>query len=275
MSVKTYLINLFSFLYAAHCSANSSGHLCVFSARFLTIPFNACSPMLPENLFAEQYFSMFRGIFAKACIFGKFHPQPSSLGKQSFIILMRTPRTLEERCTCGRGCGSFTQRLNDKYSFRQLLNLFKEIFLSFISFHINFGLKCMCIIQSNTKQSPTLSEPHILIPSVIQLRMDMHGKSLSLCCSASFTKQRCKSLHDFLSFSLNLVPPIRLSRQPNMCFSKPVPVQLTCNILAGADPSNPYTSSPKGILSNVLEIYFCTNLLDHPQSKMLVSIPLM
>jgi hypothetical protein len=51
-----------------------------------------------------------------------------------------------------------------------------------------------------------------------------------------------------------LVPQISLSRQPNMFFSKPVP--LTCDILAGTDPSNPHTSSPKETFSNALEIYF-------------------
>jgi hypothetical protein len=63
--------------------------------------------------------------------------------------------------------------------------------------------------QSNTNRLPTLSEPHILVPSVIPLRMDMRGKSLSLCCSASLTKQWCKSSNDSLSF-FELVPPINL-----------------------------------------------------------------
>jgi hypothetical protein len=121
------------------------------------------------------------------------HPQPSSLGKHSFIRLMRLPRALEDRRTCDCGCGSFTQCLNNKYSFRQFLNLLKEIFLSLISFHINFCPECVCITKSNTKQLLTLSEHHILVPSVIPLRMGMHGKSLSLHCSASLTKQWCKS----------------------------------------------------------------------------------
>ncbi len=59
---------------------------------------------------------------------------------------------------------------------------------------------CMHYTKSKTKQLLTLLKPHILVPSVIPLRMDMHGKSLSLCCSASLTKLRCKSLNDSSSF---------------------------------------------------------------------------
>jgi hypothetical protein len=84
--------------------------------------------MLPEKLFADPNFSMLYGILAKACILGKFHPQPSSLGKNFFIRLMRTPRAFEDCLTCDLGCGSLTQHSNDKYSFRQFLNFFKEIF---------------------------------------------------------------------------------------------------------------------------------------------------
>jgi hypothetical protein len=50
---------------------------------------------------------------------GKFHPQPSSLGKHSFIRLMRIPRASKYCFTCDLGCGSLTQHSNDKYSFRQ------------------------------------------------------------------------------------------------------------------------------------------------------------
>ncbi len=60
--------------------------------------------------------------------------------------------------------------------------------------------------------------------------------------------------HQIIPYLFYLVSPIRLSRQPNMCFSKPVP--LTCNILAGADPNNPYASSPKETLSNALKTLF-------------------
>jgi hypothetical protein len=75
----------------------------------------------------------------------------------------------------------------------------------------------------------------------------------------------------YLFFELE--PPIKLSRQPNMCFSKPVP--LTGNISAGTDPSNPYFRSPKGTFSKALEMFFYINLLNHPQFNLLVSIPLM
>jgi hypothetical protein len=130
-------------------------------------------------------------ILAKACILGRFHPQPSSLGKHFFTNLMKMPRAFKDWQTCGRGCGSLTQHSNDKYSFRQFLIFFKEIFLSFISFHINFCPECVCITQSNIKQLPTCSDLHISVPSVNPFCIDMCGKSLSLCCSASLTKQRC------------------------------------------------------------------------------------
>jgi hypothetical protein len=86
--------------------------------------------------------------------------------------------------------------------------------------------------QSNTKQLPTCSDLHILAPSVIPFRIDMRGKSLSLCYSAL---------------------PIKLSRQPNMCLSKPVP--LTCNISAGTDPRNPYFRSAKGTFSKAFKMF--------------------
>ncbi len=155
--------------------------LCL-SAWFLTIPFNALSHLLPEKLFADPNFSMFWGILAKICIFGKFHPQPSSLGKHSFIRLMRLPRVIKDWRICDRGCGSFTQYLNNKYSFRQFLNLFKEIFLSFVSFHINFCPECVCITKVTQSSYQLFQHYTFLVPSVIPLRMDMHGKSLSFCC---------------------------------------------------------------------------------------------
>ncbi len=75
----------------------------------------------------------------------------------------------------------------------------------------------------------------------------------------------------YLFFKLG--PPIKLSRQPHMCLSKPVP--LMCNISAGTVPSNPYFRSPKGTFSKALEMFFCIYLLNHPQSNELVSFPLM
>ncbi len=142
--------------------------------------------------------------FSKGMHFGsKFHPQPSSLRKNSFIRLMRMPKASKDCLTCNLGCGSLTQHSNDKYSFRQFLIFFKEIVLSFISFHTNFCLEWVCMAQSNTKQLPTCLDPHILVPSVIPFCIDMHGKSLSLCCSASLTKHHCKSSNDSLSSFLN------------------------------------------------------------------------
>ncbi len=79
--------------------------------------------------------------------------------------------------------------------------------------------------------------------------------------------------HQMIPFFFELGPPIKLSRQPNMCLSKPVP--LRCNISAGTDPSNPFFRSPKGTFSKALEIFSCIYLLNHPQSNVLVSLPLM
>jgi hypothetical protein len=69
-------------------------------------------PLLPEKLLADPNFSMLCGILAKACILGKFHPQPSSLGKYSFIRLMRMIRAFKDCLTCDLGCGSLTQHSN-------------------------------------------------------------------------------------------------------------------------------------------------------------------
>jgi hypothetical protein len=70
--------------------------------------------MLPEIFLADPNFSMLYGVLAKACILGKFHPQPSSLGKHHFIRLMRMPRASQDYLTCDLGCGSLTQHSNDK-----------------------------------------------------------------------------------------------------------------------------------------------------------------
>jgi hypothetical protein len=88
--------------------------------------------MLPEKIFADPNFSMLCGILAKACILGKFYPQPSSLGKHSFIRLMRMPIASKDCLTCDLGCGSLPQHSNDKYSFRQFSNFSRR--LSYLSF---------------------------------------------------------------------------------------------------------------------------------------------
>jgi hypothetical protein len=127
--------------------------------------------------------------------------------------------------------------------------------------------------QSNTKQIPTCLDPHILAPSDIPFLVDICVESLS----------HFVALHPLLKNGVNhqiipylffkLGPPIKLSRQPNIILSKPVP--LTCIISAGTDPSNPYFRSPKRTFSKALEMFFCINSLNHPQSKVLVSFPLM
>ena len=61
------------------------------------------------KFFVDSNFSMLCGILAKAYILGKFHPQPSSLGKHSFIRLMRMPRTFKDCLTCDLGCAWSTQ----------------------------------------------------------------------------------------------------------------------------------------------------------------------
>ncbi len=169
---------------------------------------------------------MLCGILAKTCILGKFHPQPSSLGKHSFIRLMRIPRASKDCLTCDLGCASLTQHSNDKYNFRQFLIFFKEIVLSFISFHNNFCPEWVCMTQSTTKQLPTCLDLHILVQSVIPFRIDMRRKSLSLCCSAFFTKQRCTSsnhrkigkIYTFLTCGqLNITPKIAVQIPHRVC----------------------------------------------------------
>jgi hypothetical protein len=84
------------------------------------------------KLFADPNFSMSCGILAKACILGKFHPQPSSFGKRSFIRLMRLPRAFGDHLTCDLGSGSLIQHSNDEFNLRQFLNFSRR--LSYLSF---------------------------------------------------------------------------------------------------------------------------------------------
>ncbi len=136
--------------------------------------------------------------FSKGMHFGQV-PSPTFISWKAFLYQIdENAKSLRRFLTCDLGCGSLTQHSNDKYSFRQFLIFFKEIVSSFISFHINFCPECVCMTQSNTKQFPTCLDLHIFVPSVIPFRIDMRGKSLSLCCSASLTKQRCKSSNDSL-----------------------------------------------------------------------------
>ncbi len=153
---------------------------------------------------------------------------------------------------------------------------FKEIVLSFISFHVNvnFCPEWECMTQNNTKQLPTCLDLHFLVPSVFHFVLTC-AESLSHFVALHplplLNNDVNHQMIPYLFFELG--PPIKLSRQPNMCLSKPVP--LTCNISAGTNPSNQYFRSPKGTFSKALEMFFCIYLLNHPQSNVLVSIPLM
>ena len=103
------------------------------------------------------------------------------------------------------------------------------------------------------KQLPTRSDSHILVPSVIQLRTDIRGKSLSLWHCASLTRHLCRSSNVSLSF----FPSIKESKYSKMYFSIPVPP--TCSISAGTDPYIPYFRSPNQTLSNAFVIAFFDN----------------
>ncbi len=150
---------------------------------------------------------------------------------------------------------------------------FKEIILYFISFHIYFCPECVCITQSNTKQLPTCSDPQILAPSVIPFCIDMRGKSLSLCCFASLTKQWCKSSNDSLSFFSNW--GLQSNYQDNQtcvwvsqCHWHETFLQEQILII--------HTSGhQKGHSQKHWKIFIGINSLNHPQSNMPVSIPLM
>jgi hypothetical protein len=196
---------------------------------------------------------MLCGILAKACILGRFHPQPLSLGKHSFIRLMRMLRAFKDHLTCDLGCGSLTQHSNDKYSFMEFLNFSRR--LSYLSF------------PSTSTFALNECEWHKVTQSSYQLvwicTFWYHQLfNFVLTCAESLS--HFVALHPLLNNSVNhqmipylffeLGPPIKLSRQPNMCLSKPVP--LTCKIYAGTDPSNPYFRSPKGTFSKALENLF-------------------
>jgi hypothetical protein len=116
---------------------------------------------------------------------------------------MRMPRAFEDRLTCDLGCGSLTQHSNDMYSFRQFLIFSRRLSYLSLSSTSTFTLNVCALQKIYTKQLPTCSHLHILVPSVIPFCIDMRGKSLSLCCSAFLTKQGCKSSNDPLSFCLN------------------------------------------------------------------------
>jgi hypothetical protein len=151
--------------------------------------------MFPEKLFAEPDFSMLLGIFAKACIFGRFQPQSSSLGKHCLIIVISSPRSVKEQRTCALECGSATQHSYAKYCFRQYINLFIGIF--FVLFH----LPSISSLNVSTSHKVTQSSSQLSLNRTFwchqlfhyvwtPLRMDMRGKSRLLCLSVLMTKHR-------------------------------------------------------------------------------------
>jgi len=102
------------------------------------------------------------------------------------------------------------------------------------------------------KQLPTRSYLHILVPSFIPLRTDIHGKSLSLWHCASLMRHLCRSSNVSLSFV-----PIKESKYSKMNFSIQVPS--TCSISAGTDPNIPYFRLPNQTLWNAFVIAFFDN----------------
>ena len=133
-------------------------------------------------------------------------------------------------CTSRRECGSVTHRSKDKYNFKHSLYEFNET----VRYdEINLWPSWVWNTQSKIKQFPTRSDPHILVPSVIPLRTDIRGKSLSLCRCASLTRHRCRSSN----VSLSISPAIKFYKFSKMYFSIPVP--LTCSISAGTEPNKP------------------------------------
>ena len=104
------------------------------------------------------------------------------------------------------------------------------------------------ITHNKMKKFPTRSDLHILVPSVIPFRIDIRGIRCSLCCFASITRQRCKSLKSSFSFLFEFSVPISSQRDLNRYLSNPVP--LICSISAGTIPNNPCTLSERGTPSN-------------------------
>jgi hypothetical protein len=144
--------------------------------------------MLPEKLFADPNFSMLCGILAKACILGKFHPQPSSLGQHSFIRLMRMPRAFKDCLTCDLGCCLLTQHSNDKYSFRQFLNFSRSLFyLSFPS-TLTFALN-VCALHKVTQSSYQL----------VQIRTFLYDQLFHFVLTCVESLSHFVALHPLLS----------------------------------------------------------------------------
>ncbi len=163
-----------------HCSANLLGLHCVFTAWSITIAFNACSPICLERFFAVPNLSMFCGMLANACIFGKFQPQPfpfsSSCRKQVMIFSINFPTRLWALWTSLIVWDSCTQRSHPRYILRQEIIYFKEMFLLLNPGLIHFWPGAVFInTQRRITQLPTRCEPHIFIPLVILFWMDIWG----------------------------------------------------------------------------------------------------
>jgi hypothetical protein len=143
---------------------------------------------------------------------------------------------------------------NDKYSFRQFFYFFSRRF-SYLSFPSTstFTLNA-CALHKVTQSSYQL----------VQICTCWYHQLFHFVLTCVESLSHFVAMHPLLNNGVNhqmipylffqLGPSIKLSRQPNMCLSKPVP--LTCNIFAGTDPSNPDFRSPKGTFSKALELFF-------------------
>ncbi len=126
--------------------------------------------------------------------------------------------------------------------------------------------------QSNTKQLPTCSDLHILVPSVIPFCIDMCRKSLSLYCSASLTMHWCKSSNDSLSFFSNW--GLQSNYQDNQTCVWVSQCHWHVTFLQEQILVIHTSGHQKGYSQKHWKCFFIY-LLNHPQSNVLVSIPLM
>ena len=87
-SVITCLITLLSNSRTAHCSAKVAGHCWVLDAWSLTMLLMSVHLFDLKNYWQNQIRACNEAFFANACIFGKFQPHPSVLGKHSYCIIV-------------------------------------------------------------------------------------------------------------------------------------------------------------------------------------------
>ncbi len=149
-------------------------------------------PYIAWKIICWSKFSMLCGILAKACILGKFHPQPSSLGKHSFIRLMRMPRASKDCLTCDLGCGSLAQHSNDKYSVRHFSNFSRR--LSYLSFPYTstFALN-ECAWHKVTQSSYQL----------VQIRTFWYHQLFCFVLTCTESLSHYVALHPLLNISVN------------------------------------------------------------------------